>query len=511
MITSAAAGFAAALSASLVLTPLVRAVARKIGLTDRPDSHRKVHEKPVPLGGGLAVFLSTSVVLGTVLLVPNPWALRLAEDWYDVFAFFLAGGIIVLLGLVDDHVGLRGRHKLVGQIVAALILTSTGLVIQVVGMFGQHLELGLMAVPFTVFWLVGAINAINLLDGIDGLATVLGIILCGTIAAMAAITGHPAVALVALVFTGSLVGFLRYNFPPASIFLGDAGSMLIGLMVGALAIRASLKGPGTVLLAAPLAVCTIPIFDSVVAILRRKLTGRSIYTTDRGHLHHHLFNLLGSNRKVLACLAVCCGATSVFVLVSVFLKNDVIAVVGCLAIMLIFVVSGVFGRAEVSLLLSRIRTLGRSFAQPIPSRGTKVHQSRVRIQGSRPWDLLWETLTESAEKLQLRRIHLDLNLPAVQEGYAATWEKPAVHGVERCWRLDLPLLIGNQPVGRLIVTGALNGDSVYLSLEQLADLMEVFEARMRLLVDGSGAGHTDAGSGEPKSQKELTFSSSLPR
>ena len=196
--------------------------------------------------------------------------------------------VIVVVGLVDDRIKLRGRLKLIGQFAAALVLVAGGLVIQRIGIFGQQIDLGLLSIPFTLFWLVGAVNAVNLLDGIDGLATMLGFILVATIAGMAALVGQTQVFVIAVVFAGSLLGFLRYNFPPATIFLGDAGSMLIGLVVGALAISGSLKGPGTVLLAAPLAVWTIPIFDSVAAILRRKLSGRSIYTTDRGHIHHRL-------------------------------------------------------------------------------------------------------------------------------------------------------------------------------------------------------------------------------
>ena len=148
-------------------------------------------------------------------------------------------------------------------------------------------------------------NSVNLLDGIDGLATMLGIILIATFAALAAAAGRMEVAWIAMVFAGSLCGFIRFNLPPASIFLGDSGSMLIGLVVGTLAIQGTLKGPGTVLLAAPLAVWTIPILDSAAAILRRKLTGRSIYATDRGHLHHRLLERLGSNSRVLVAVAVC--------------------------------------------------------------------------------------------------------------------------------------------------------------------------------------------------------------
>lgn len=481
MTITAAIGFAGACAASLAITPLVRWTASRIGLTDRPDSHRKLHGQPTPLGGGVAVFLATALVLGAVLLVPNPWNLRLNQDWYDVFGFFSAGAVVLAIGLIDDRVGLRGRHKLLGQLASAGLLISTGLLIEKIGLFGWHFDLGPLAVPFTLFWLVGAVNAVNLLDGMDGLATSIGIILSITIAAMAAMTGHPAVAFVAVVFAGSLLGFLRFNFPPASIFLGDAGSMLIGLMVGAMAIRASLKGAGTVLLAAPVAVLAVPILDSAAAILRRKLTGRSIYTTDRGHLHHRLLDRFGTNSKVLLWIMVFCAATSAAALASVFLKNDLVALVSCAGLMMVFLITGIFGRGEFLLLAGRARNLGRSLVHPLAPNGRGLTvQTQVRLQGSRQWELLWESLTESAEKLGLRRIQLDLNLPMMQESFNATWEQPSGTSPDRCWQVGLPLMmLTDEPVGRITVQGERNGTTACDQIERLLELLGPFEDQLR--------------------------------
>ena len=222
------------------------------------------------------------------------------------------------------------------------------------------MDIGPLAVPLTLFWLVGAINAVNLLDGMDGMATVLGLVLSLSICALALMTGHAAVAITALVFAGALLGFLPFNLSPAKIYLGDAGSMLIGLIVGCLSIRASVKGAGTVLLAAPLAVMTIPILDSVAAILRRRLTGQSVFAPDRGHLHHRLLARLGNKRKVLICVALCSAATCGFALASTALKNDAVACIASLAVVATLAVSGWFGQGEFVLLSSRIWQTGRS-------------------------------------------------------------------------------------------------------------------------------------------------------
>ena len=387
----------AACVASSALTALVSRMALRLGWRDNPDNHRKIHRRPTPFGGGVAIFGATVAVLGALWWVPNPFREMLWEHWDGLLGLLLASAVIVTVGLVDDCLGMRVRQKLFGQILAAFIVMAGGLLIRRVGILGWEIELHFLSVPFTLFWLLGAINALNLLDGIDGLATTLGLILVGTIALMAAKMERPEVVIIAVVFAGGLLGFLRFNFPPASVFLGDGGSMLIGLVVGTLAIQGSLKGPGTVLLAAPLAVWTIPVFDTAAAILRRRLRGRSIYTGDRSHIHHRLLDRLGSSLKVLGWLAACCAVTSAAALISVFLKNDLIALLTCAAVVTIFIVTGVFGRVEFLLLGRRLWRVGLSLLPGVATRRARIFQATFRLHGSRQWDSLWQALLESAE------------------------------------------------------------------------------------------------------------------
>ncbi len=471
------------LALSIALTVVIRALAPRLKLVDRPDNRRKLHGRPMALGGGVAVFLTTSIVLGGLVFVPNPWQERLCRAQSELLVWLAAALLIVVVGLLDDRFRLTGRYKLLGQIVAATVLSFGGLMIQRVQVFGLDIDLGLLAVPFTVFWLLGAINSVNLLDGIDGLAAMLGFILVTTIGVMAFLNHHPEIPVVALVFGSSLLGFLVFNFPPASIFLGDAGSMLIGLVVGALAIRGALKGPGTVLLAAPLAVWTLPILDSLAAILRRKLTGRSIYAADRGHLHHRLLDLLGSNRRVLACVAVFCAVTSMATLVSVALQSDLIAVVACLAIVVILMATGLFGRAEIALLKARLRKLSQTLVESTEAKPARAaRQAAVRLQGSRAWESLWATLTDSAENLSLTEIQLELNLPRAGEGYHAFWDRGLNGDREQHWRMEMPLVVDEETVGVLTVTGKHTGASACGNIEQLLSLLEPFEMQFRALM-----------------------------
>lgn len=345
-------------------------------------------------------------------------------------------------------------------------------------MFGWEIVLGSLSIPITLFWLVGAMNSINLLDGIDGLAATLGIMLSLTLAAMAALGRHPDVALIAVVFAGSLLGFLRFNFPPASIYLGDAGSMLIGLVVGVLAIRGSLKGAGTVMLAAPLAALTIPVLDSAAAIIRRKLTGRSVYTTDRAHLHHRLLDALGTNRKVLAVVALACAATSAGALIAAATKNDTVAILATGAVVSTFAITGLFGRGEMKLLANRIRRAGVSMAHPFKPRQRGVLQTTVRLQGSEHWDLLWENLGETAERLRLERMHLDVNIPSLHESFNATWDRPFSDSLDERWEVDFPLVVSGRTVGRLTLVGKNNGESSSNHFDQIRDLLAPIQTRL---------------------------------
>ena len=512
---------------SLGLTALIREVAPRIGLTDNPDGHRKLHGRATPLGGGVAVYLTTAIILGTLWIVPsklepsdadsvaasraehavknnsqsgkadtsiaakeisrrhsnNDVRAKLKQDCPVLPGLLLSGLVIVIVGLIDDTRGLPGKVKLLGQMAAASILiinlAVSGMLIENINLFGRQFSLGWLSCPLTMLWLLGAINALNLLDGIDGLATMLGIILSCTIAAMAVVTGNYGVVIIAMVFASSLMGFMRFNFPPATIFLGDTGSMLIGLMVGAMAILGSLKGPGTVLLAAPLAVWTIPFFDVIAAIIRRKLTGRSIYATDRGHLHHRLLYVLGSNRKVLGWVAVCCGIIAMAVLVGIVVQDDRIMLITCVSIVVVFIATGAFGRAELMLVGTRIGRAGRKLISPIFPRSAGAWQVSIRLQGSQQWNVLWDAFVESADKLRLCSIRLDVNLPTIHESFHASWERPKQPSSDKCWTVDVPLVINSNPVGRVCIQGERNRHSACQDILQLMELIEPFEVRLR--------------------------------
>jgi UDP-GlcNAc:undecaprenyl-phosphate GlcNAc-1-phosphate transferase len=477
--------FGLSLVACLLLTPLARGLARRCGLVDRPDGRRKMHDRAIPVAGGLAILVSSVAVLAAAAVVPNPLQEALAAQGGTLFGLLLGAVTICAIGVADDARGLRGRHKLLGQLLAVGIVLGSGVLVDSLEVFGWRIELGVLALPFTAFWLLGAINSLNLLDGMDGLLGSIGLIVCLALALLAGAYGHGAAAGVAVVLAGSLLGFLRYNFPPASVFLGDSGSMLVGLTVGVLAIQSSLKGPATAALAAPVALLILPIFDTTAAIVRRKLTGRSLYTTDRGHLHHCLLRTGLSSRGVLLLVAVLSLVTVGGVLASIAWKSEPLALLSALVVVAILVLTRLFGHAELLLVHKRCTALAVSLLKP-PA-GQRVQQLEVRLQGTGDWKELWARLTAHALELNLKSVRLDVNAPAIQEGYHARWDRHHDEGESsEVWRAEMPLSAAGQSVGRLEITGLRSDGFAWNTMAAVARLVEEIESAVSDLAHAHG-------------------------
>lgn len=360
--------------ASILLTWLVRRAARAWGILDHPDGVRKLHRSPVPLLGGVGVFGAwiAGMIAGSFY---NPESSPHGAIWTAAaeghlpfpggfgLSIVLAAGVVLLTGILDDVLNLRPRWKLLGQTIAASILVAGGLTVQRLWLLGHTLELGWLGIAFSVVWLVGSMNSINMLDGLDGLASTLGVVIGLTLTWMAWLTGNPSLGLVTIALAGALAGFLVFNYPPASIFLGDSGSMLIGLIIGAVAIKGSFKAPATAALMAPVAVLAVPIFDGVEAIIRRRLNGRAIYSPDRGHIHHCLQRFGWSSRQILMGIGALCALTGSAVLLSLYFRNEPIALAATLAVGIGCTAAKLFGNRRDKEVLVGTRSLEESEVQ----------------------------------------------------------------------------------------------------------------------------------------------------
>jgi UDP-GlcNAc:undecaprenyl-phosphate GlcNAc-1-phosphate transferase len=287
--------------ASLALTPLAKRLAVRLGAMDRPGGRRRVHVREVPRLGGVAVFFPVMAVVGVVF-----WTMHGKDARVDPQQFLglaVACGAIFLLGLYDDLRGANAPTKFGVQVLAASLVYFFGLQVSTISTpFGFSMELGIFAFPITLLWLVGLSNAMNLLDGIDGLAAGVSAMAALTIMVMAVGMGNGQVALMAAGLFGALLGFLPYNFNPASIFLGDCGALFLGFFLAALPIMSSQKAATAVALLIPILSLGIPIFDTSLAFFRRLAEGKHPFQADLRHLHHRLLDLGFNQRKVMLTL-----------------------------------------------------------------------------------------------------------------------------------------------------------------------------------------------------------------
>ena len=291
-----------ALLISLILVPFVAKLAIKIGAVDKPNE-RKVHTKIMPRMGGLAIYLSFFAVL------------FLSHEMTMQHIGLLTGGtVLVLVGIIDDKTDMPAKIKLLGQIFAACIVVAAGVRVEFMTNFilGGVFPLSIFSVPFTVLWIVAITNAVNLIDGLDGLAAGTSIIAAATMAISGYATGQTEMASMALILIGASLGFLKYNFHPAKIFMGDTGSMFLGYNLSVLAIMGFTKSFTVLSLVTPILVLAIPILDTLFAIIRRKMNNKPIFKPDKNHLHHCLLNYGFSHRNtvliiyaVSAVLALC--------------------------------------------------------------------------------------------------------------------------------------------------------------------------------------------------------------
>ena len=286
--------FVASLVATLATTPLARRIAVRVAAVDYPNA-RRINKTPIPRMGGIAIFcgivaafvvqyLGTTYLGWPVVLVPSP---RLEVNYWLLVLAFL---VIFATGLLDDRYSLKPLQKLAGQVLAAVLAVVGGLVIGDISnpLGGPFVSLGWLAYPVTVIYLVAYTNIINLIDGLDGLAAGISALASLTMFVLSVLAGRLDAAALAIAVVGSSLGFLRYNFHPASIFMGDSGALTLGFALGAVSLLSVTRFAGLTTIIVPLVIAAVPIIDTFSAIVRRLRGHVSIGHADRGHIHHRL-------------------------------------------------------------------------------------------------------------------------------------------------------------------------------------------------------------------------------
>lgn len=324
--------FAAAAALSLLLTRFCRDVALRFSWVDIPDTARKLHTSPVPVIGGVALLASTALALVVVSLLSTFAAERLYSDQNGVLTLGALCTMMMLVGLADDRWSVRPGLKFTLQVAVALAAWLAGIRIESLGTYWQSgLHVGLFSLPITVLWIVGITNAFNLLDGIDGLSAGAALFATTAMLGVAISSGETSTALILAALAGATVAFLRYNFNPASIFLGDSGSLFLGFTLSVMAVQSSQKSAAAFAVAVPIVSLGLPVLDTSVVVLRRLISGRPLFSADRRHIHHLLLDRGMTVRQVAVGMYAVCGALA---LVSLLVASPSARVVGPVLVIL---------------------------------------------------------------------------------------------------------------------------------------------------------------------------------
>ena len=287
--------FIISVAISLFMTPIAKKLAVKVGAVDIPKDERRVHKKPMPLMGGVAIY--ASIIVTSLIFLPVDGTL---------ISIIIGGTIIFISGIIDDIKGLSPKAKLIFQIGAAIVLIFGDVKIEALTnpftKSSNLIPLNGFAIPITIFWVVGITNTLNLIDGLDGLAAGVAMIASLSFLFVANKFNYIPVMVMSSIVAGSCLGFLPYNFNPAKIFMGDTGALFLGFILAALSIEGVMKSVATIAVVVPIVILGVPIFDTTFAIFRRLLNGRSIAEADKGHLHHRLLKMGFSQKKTVIIL-----------------------------------------------------------------------------------------------------------------------------------------------------------------------------------------------------------------
>lgn len=386
--------FTVSLVGALVLTPMIRRKALIWGAVDLPDHKRRIHKSPIPRLGGVAIVISFLFALLTAPLLDDRINSEYRENLLQVLSLLAPATLIFALGVYDDFKGIRATHKLYIQLIAAAMLHLSGFSITILSTpFGGAWEIpAALSFPLTAIWIVSITNAFNLIDGLDGLASGASIFALFSLFICSLYQGHPIVSVMSIILVGAVMGFLRYNFNPATIFLGDSGSLFLGFMAASLSLVSAQKGATLVAIAIPLISFGLPITEVGVSIARRFIGGDPLFQSDRRHIHHMLLQRGLNQRQTVILLYVVCGFFSLFGLMLLNPRRNLTAVI--FIMVGIGVVVGVqsLRYAEFQALIRRIArgvtTYRRSLAAEV-----QVHRGGDELRAAQNADQIFDALT----------------------------------------------------------------------------------------------------------------------
>ena len=466
---SIAAAICCSFCLAFLLTPYSRNFARAHGFVDTPDNSRKLHAHPIPRIGGVPIVMSSVLTVTLLMFVHTAGGDRVTQALPLIVRLLPAVLIMFSVGLWDDLVGLKPWQKLAGQLIAASLASLSGLDMHSFGTF--HISPWLIT-PVTILWLLVCTNAFNLIDGIDGLATGVGLFAGITTLTAALLQGNFPLAIATAPLVGALSGFLLFNFNPASIFLGDSGSLTVGFVLGIYGIVWSYKSATVIGITAPMMALSIPLLDTGVAVVRRMLRGRPIFGADRGHIHHRLLDRGHSTRRVVLILYAVSAVGAVLSLLVNVLHGHLAGLV-----LLVFCGAASVGIQHVGFVefdcigaLIRKGSLQRAVDAQVELRAIEQNLSAANTL-----DECWLALRRASARLGFTRITMRVDGRVYEESLA----DGAGH---RCWTIDIPI----SSRGFVKLAHPFNNPRAAAVVEAFADLLlHVFDHKTSTLQSSS--------------------------
>lgn len=471
--------FLVALMVGLVLTLVVRNRALAWGWVDQANSSRKVHVRPIPRLGGIGIVGGFFAPLCALFLVDSGVGNHFRAQTELVWGLFGGGLTVVALGLYDDLRGAGAKLKFSVQLLVALGLYALGFRIEAIANpFGPEVPLGVLSLPFTVVWMVGVVNALNLIDGLDGLAGGVAFFGVGTNFIIALSRGDMVLCLVMAALAGAILGFLVFNFNPASIFMGDTGSMFLGFVLAAVSIKTSAKSGTAVAMLVPVMALGLPIMDTLLAMVRRTVLGRPMFSADKEHIHHRMMSRLVLSHR--GAVLVLYGLCALFTLTALGLHWANTAQSAMLLTGMAVVVA-VLMRKLGYLDLRRAGGVGEARRKNIRLRSL-VKNVTEAVRAARESQDIWEAVRPLAEALDAAHLELrfELRREGTREGRAFETQRPAGSALPLEVRLEVK--DGDEGLGWLRILwrdgrSEINRDEE-LALELVADAVGDQAARL---------------------------------
>ena len=413
--------FSLGLLIATCITPLVIIWARRHDFIDQPNA-RTIHQKPIARIGGIAIIIAVLLAVLPSLAIQNQIGERFRDMGLEIWTLLGTSTFIFFVGLYDDLKHVRVRTKLAAQSLAVVVVLTVGIRIEHITIRDLFsIQMGWLSYPVTAFWIIGVCNAINLIDGLDGLAAGIITIACAVIAILSIWQGNVVLAVLMLALMGALIGFLLFNFHPARIFMGDCGSLFLGFIIATASVITASKAEALVGVGLPMLVLGIPIFDTLLSILRRFLQRRGIMTPDRSHFHHRLLEL-GFQQHQVAVVAylVTFGISGLGLFLIVTRGTSSILVLICCLILLLLIFRSI-GAIRFHETLEKMHQRSLSTRQ-VRSERAKYEDVELVLRNAETLDDWWRCLCMAARAMDFVYLTLELALKEEQK-HTLYWQQ----------------------------------------------------------------------------------------